>query len=119
MTQATDTDLRELRDLILGLDKKLDGLDKKVDVYIAQNTEQLKGLETRLVDFKKGTETQISDLKKGTETQISDLKKGMDTQLSDIKIQLRAQDTRLWGFIVTLSLAIIGFLSKLAFFPQT
>jgi hypothetical protein len=97
MTQATDTDIRELRDLVLGLDRKIDGLDKKMDVYIAQNTEQLKGLDTQLTDFKKST----------------------DTQFADIKIQLRAQDTRLWGFIVTLSLAIIGFLSKLAFFPQT
>jgi hypothetical protein len=89
MTQATDTDIRELRDLILGL-------DKKIDVYIAQNTEQLKGLDTQLTDFKRST----------------------DTQFADIKTQLRAQDMRLWGFIVTLSLAIIGFLSKLAFFPQ-
>jgi hypothetical protein len=60
-------------------------MDKKLDVYIAQSTEQMKSI---------------------------------DTQLSDIKTQLRAQDTRIWGFIVTLSLAIIGFLSKLAFFTQ-
>ena len=97
MTQATDIDMKEIRDLLLNLDKQIDGLDKKIDVYIAQNTEQLKGLDTQLTDFKKST----------------------DTQFADIKIQLRAQDTRLWGFIVTLSLAIIGFLSKLAFFPQT
>jgi hypothetical protein len=96
MTQATDIDMKEIRDLFLNLDKRLDGLDKKLDVYIAQSTEQLKGLDTQLTDFKKST----------------------DTQFADIKIQLRAQDTRLWGFIVTLSLAIIGFLSKLAFFTQ-
>jgi prophage regulatory protein len=42
-----------------------------------------------------------------------------DTQLEDIKLQLRSQDTRLWGFIVALSLAVIGFLSKLAFLPAT
>ncbi len=101
MTQATDTDIRELRDLILGLDKKL-------EVYIAQSTKQLKGLDTQLSDFKKNTDTQLTDFKKGT-----------DTQFADIRTQLRAQDTRLWGFIVTLSLAIIGFFSKLAFFPQT
>jgi flagellar capping protein FliD len=93
MTQATDT---EIRDLILGLDKKL-------DVYIAQSTEQFKNIETRLSDFKESTDTQLSDLK---------------TQLSETRTQLRSQDTRLWGFIVTLSLAVIGFLSKLAFFPQ-
>jgi hypothetical protein len=99
MTQTTDIDIREIRDLILGLDKKM-------DVYIAQSSEQMKALDTQLSDFKKSTDTQLSDLKKGT-----------DTQFADIRVQLRAQDTRLWGFIVTLSLTIIGFLSKLAFFP--
>jgi hypothetical protein len=84
MTQATDTDIRELRDAILGFDKKL-------DVYIAQNIEQLKGLEV-----------QISDLK---------------TDVGDIKTQLRSQDNRLWSFVSALVLALIGLLAKLTFFP--
>ena len=39
MTSATDTDIRELKDLILGLDKKTDvvfaNMDKKTDVVFA------------------------------------------------------------------------------------
>ncbi len=55
---------------------------------------------------------------KSIDTQLSDIKKGTDTQFADIKVQLRGQDTRLWGFIATLSATIIGFLVKLAFFPN-
>ncbi len=39
--QATDTDVRDLRDLILSM-------DKKTDVFIAQNTEQLRRIEQRI-----------------------------------------------------------------------
>jgi hypothetical protein len=52
MTQATDNDIREIRDLILGLDKKLDALDKKVDVFSARTDERLKALETQGSEIK-------------------------------------------------------------------
>ncbi|WP_036531858.1 hypothetical protein [Neosynechococcus sphagnicola] len=55
MTQATDT---EIRDLILGLDKKIDGLDKKLDIFIAQSTEQFKGVNQRLDTIEKRIESQ-------------------------------------------------------------
>lgn len=42
MTQATDADIRELKDLILGLDKKIDTIDRKVDI-----------VETRLAEVEK------------------------------------------------------------------
>jgi tetrahydromethanopterin S-methyltransferase subunit G len=56
MSTVTEADLRELKDLINQrfneLDRKIDGtrdsLDKKLDVYIAKNDEQLKGIEKRL-----------------------------------------------------------------------
>jgi hypothetical protein len=35
MTQATDIDIRELKDLILGLDKKIEAIDKKMDTGFA------------------------------------------------------------------------------------
>jgi hypothetical protein len=52
MTQATDTDIGEIRDLLLGLDKKL-------DVYVAKTDEQLKGIETQISDLK----VNIGDIK--------------------------------------------------------
>jgi septal ring factor EnvC (AmiA/AmiB activator) len=98
MTSTTDTDLRDI----------LINLDKKLDVYIAQNTEQMKSLES-----------QITDLKKSTDTQFADIKKSTDTQFADIKVQLRSQDSRLWTFVTALIVMLVGFLTKLAFFPQT
>jgi predicted PurR-regulated permease PerM len=87
MTQTTDTDLRDIPI----------NLDKKLDVYIAQNSEQMKSLES----------------------QITDLKKSTDTQFTDIRTQLRSKDSRLWTFVTALIVMLVGFLTKLAFFPQT
>jgi hypothetical protein len=113
VTQATDTDIREIRDLLLGLDKKIDGVDKKLDVHIARTDEHFKSIEIQISDFKKSAETQISDFKKNNDTQIADLK----TDVIDLKLQLRAQDSRLWTFVGGLFLALLGFLAKFAFFP--
>jgi hypothetical protein len=80
--------------LILGLDKKIDVLDKKGDVFSARTDERLKALET----------------------QVSDLKKGTDNQLGDIRVQLRSQDNRLWTFVAVTFLTILDFRAKFAFF---
>lgn len=58
MTQATDTDIRELKDLILGLDKKIDGLDKKIDEVKVD----LKIVDTRLVEVEKKIDKQDTRL---------------------------------------------------------
>jgi hypothetical protein len=52
MTQATDTDIREIRDLLLGMDKKL-------DVHMAKTEEQLKGIDARFA----GIDSQLADIK--------------------------------------------------------
>jgi hypothetical protein len=95
MTQATDTDIREIRDLLLGLDKKLDGVEKKLDVHIATTSEQFKSLDI----------------------QISDLKRNTDTQLTDIRLQLRSLDNRFWGMVTLLATALLGTHGKVIFFP--
>jgi hypothetical protein len=102
MTQATDTDIREIRDLLLGLDKKIDGVDKKLDIHIVKTDERFNSIEI-----------QISDLKRNTDTKFADLK----ADVTDLKLQLRAQDSRLWTFVGGLFLAVLGFLAKFAFFP--
>jgi peptidoglycan hydrolase CwlO-like protein len=58
MTQAKDTDIRELKDLILGLDKKIDGLDKKIDEVKVD----LKIVDTRLVEVEKKIDKQDTRL---------------------------------------------------------
>jgi septal ring factor EnvC (AmiA/AmiB activator) len=98
MTQATDTDIREIRDLLLGLDKKIDGVDKKLDIHMAKTEEQLKGIDARFA----GIDARFT---------------GIDAQLADIKVQLRSQDNRLWTFVAALFIAGFGFFAKFAFFP--
>lgn len=98
MTQATDTDIREIRDLLLGLDKKIDGVDKKLDIHMARTEEQFKSIDARFA----GIDVRFA---------------GIDTQLTDIRLQMRSQDNRLWTFVGALFLAVLGFLAKFAFFP--
>jgi hypothetical protein len=109
MTQATDTDIREIRDLLLGLDKKIDGVDKKLDIHIVKTEERFNSIDERFNSI----EIQISDLKRNTDTKFADLK----ADVTDLKLQLRAQDNRLWTFVGGLFLAVLGFLAKFAFFP--
>lgn len=58
MTQATDTDIRELKDLIIGLDKKIDGIDKKIDDLKSD----FRVMDTRLVEVEKKIDKQDSRL---------------------------------------------------------
>jgi hypothetical protein len=107
MTQATDTDLTEvlkrldkLATSVESIHTDLQGLTLEVRTAAARNDERLKALDM-----------QVSDLKAQSAANRADGK----ADLADIKTQLRAQDTRLWGFVITLALTVIGFLAKLAF----
>jgi hypothetical protein len=48
MTQATDIDIRELKDLILGLDKKIEAIDRKVDAGFANTDLKFTKLDGRI-----------------------------------------------------------------------
>lgn len=93
MTQATDTDIRELRDLILGLDKKLDGMDKRLEVFQARTDERFNSIDQRF--------------------------NSIDQRLGSLEDRTKSQDSRLWTFVTALVLAALGIIAKLAFFPQT
>jgi peptidoglycan hydrolase CwlO-like protein len=58
MTQTTDTDIRELKDLILGLDKKIDAIDGKVDDLKTD----IKVVDTRLTEVEKKIDKQDTRL---------------------------------------------------------
>ena len=76
MTIAYDTEISELKDLILGikkeindkidnLDKKVDNFDKKVDIYMAKTDERLKSIENTVEEVKQ----QVNKLDGKIETQ--------------------------------------------------
>jgi prefoldin subunit 5 len=48
MTAATDTDIREIKDLIQALDKKIEGLDKKVEIGFANIDTKFAKLEGKI-----------------------------------------------------------------------
>lgn len=110
MTQATDT---EIRDLILGLEKKLDALDKKVEINSARTDERFNAIDQRF----NALETDISDIK----TDLRDIRStdiaAMKTELRDIRSEVKGQDARLWGFVIALFLSLAGVLAKVVFFP--
>ena len=51
MTQATEVDIRELKDLIVGLDKKVDLIERKVDIIdtrLAEVEKKMDKLDTKI-----------------------------------------------------------------------
>ncbi len=48
MTTITESDLKEIKDLINGLAQTINGLDKKIDVNQARVEEKLNGIDKRL-----------------------------------------------------------------------
>jgi flagellar capping protein FliD len=92
MTQATDTDIREIRDLILGLDKKIDGIDKRLEIFQARTDERFNSIDQRF--------------------------NSLDQRLGSLEDRTKSQDSRLWTFVTALVLAGLGIIAKLAFFPS-
>jgi hypothetical protein len=74
MTQATDTDIREIKDLIA-----------------AGNATTQK----QIADLAIGTQKQIADLAMSNQKQISDLDKKIDIGFAEMKGELKTIDTRL------------------------
>jgi uncharacterized coiled-coil protein SlyX len=92
MTQTQPDRLDQLESVIERIDHKLDA--------IADDVAELK------------TEARVFQAK--TEEQL----KGIDGRLTALETRVTAQDSRLWTFITGLVLVLVGFLAKLAFFPQ-
>lgn len=90
--QTTDSELRELRDLILGMDKKM-------DIFIARTDERFNSIDDR---FKS----------------IDDRFKSIDQRLECIEKRIDAQDTRTFGLIISAVIGLMGLLAKLTFFPD-
>jgi hypothetical protein len=89
MTQATDTDIL----------RRLD--------TIASDIQDIKISQAR-------TEEKVIAL----EQRIGDLDKSLGKRMDSLEQRNVAQDVRFWGFLGIIVTALIGLLSKLAFFPE-
>lgn len=110
MAQATDTDIREIRDLLLGLDRKIEAVDKKLDIHIVKTDERFNSIDERF--------NAIDQRFNSLENQITEFKKSTDAQIADIKLQMRSQDNRFWTFFGWLFVAAIGGYCQASLLPR-
>lgn len=103
MTQTQPDRLDQLESIIERVDRKLDAIASdivEIKISQAKTDERFNSIDERFKSIDQRFNT-------------------IDTQFADIKIQIRAQDNRLWVFITTLIIAVVGLLAKFLFFPQT
>ncbi len=93
MTQTQPDRLDQLESVIERIDRKLDAI-----------TADIAGLRLETRTFEARTGERLNSI---------------DQRLTLLESRVAVQDTRLWGFVTALVLALVGLLAKLAFFPQT
>jgi CHASE3 domain sensor protein len=107
MSTVTESDLRELKDLIntrfSELDRKIDGIDKKLDIHIVRTDEQLKAINNTLAQMDKRTDQRFDDTNRRID--------GINTRLNTITLGFFS----IIGILVTGLLGIVG---KVVFFPN-
>ncbi len=100
MSPVTDTDLREIRDLILNLDKKL-------DVFMARTDERLNAVDQR-----------ITTLDTSLNKRIDSLDTSLNKRIDSLENRANGQETRFWGLVALLATALLGIIGKVVFFPK-
>ncbi|WP_299488743.1 hypothetical protein [Acaryochloris sp. IP29b_bin.137] len=94
MPPSTDTDIQELKNLILGLDKKIEVLDKKVEVFAARTEERFNSIGQRIESLDKSLNKRIDSLEQRTNVQVTFL-----------------------SLVPILATSLLGILGKVVFFP--
>jgi septation ring formation regulator EzrA len=93
MTSATDTDIREIKDLIAANTRSIDSLAR-----ITENIARVTESNTNAIE---SSSKAITDLDKKIEVGFSDLKGKLDSldgRLVAVEGNLKGLDARLWGF---------------------
>lgn len=99
MTQAPPDRLDRLESSVERLVDTVAAMDKKLDIHIARTDERFNAIDQRF-----DTIDQRFD--------------AIDQRIGNVEQSLKAQDSRLWGFVVALFLSLAGVLAKVVFFPQ-
>jgi peptidoglycan hydrolase CwlO-like protein len=96
MAQRSDIDLKDLTDLIKGLDKKIDELGTKVE-----------SIETKVTALDKQVGIGFSDINGKFDV--------VNTRLTAVETSIKTFDARLWGFIgLTVSVTLASLLTIFA-----
>jgi uncharacterized protein YdcH (DUF465 family) len=72
MTQATDVDIRELKDLIVGLDRKIDAGFAQIETKFAKLDGRIDTLETKMIGKFDTVNARITNLESNTKA-VADL----------------------------------------------
>ena len=91
MTTSSDTDIKELKELIVSQFKQLNDKIDEIKIGQIRLEEKLTGLEKRLDDTKTGLEKRLDDTKTELKKQLDDTKTGLEKQLDDTKTGLERQ----------------------------
>lgn len=137
MANKTETEIEELRQLILAMDikaeKRMDRLEKIIEVGFTQVNGEIKRLderighvEKRMEDAQSSLEKKIEDTRFSLEKRIDVTNQRIDDTKSSLEKQVEANNARLnsitigffgiVGILVTGMLTIVG---KVVFFPNS
>jgi predicted RNase H-like nuclease (RuvC/YqgF family) len=97
MTQATDTDIRDLTNLIINLDKKIDKLDSKIDNIEIKIDAKIDKLDSKIDNIEIKIDARISKLETKLDRDLRELRS--DIKALDIKFDERTK-LSFWGFIL-------------------
>lgn len=92
MTAVTDSDLRELKDLILGMDKKL-------DIYIARTDERFNTIDEKF----KSIDQRFDQV---------------DRRIDDLNSRLNTLTFGIFSIVGVFATGILGIVGKVVFFPN-
>jgi uncharacterized protein Yka (UPF0111/DUF47 family) len=118
MPQVTETEIRELRELVLSLREEMRVGFAQVDTKFSEIKSEIQRVEAK-------TDTKFAELKSEIKSEIQRVETKTDLQLSEIKGQINVIEERtklgFWGFvgrsiIVTLLGLLSGFTVKYFFF---
>lgn len=110
MSTVTESDLKELKDLILGIDKKLDIHIARTDKRFNTIDERFRSLEQRIDDTNKRIEQRIDDTNKRIEQ--------VDKRIDSVNARLNTFTLGFLSIVGTLVTGLLSIVTKVVFFPN-
>ena len=119
-----DVLIRENAEIKAELKSDIAGLKSDIDKVRTELKSDIGELKADIAKVRTELESDIGELKAGIDkvrselkSDIGELKADLKADISDLKIQMRSQDTKIWGFIAALFATAFGFIAKLTFNP--
>jgi hypothetical protein len=119
---ATDTEL--FTEILKRVDGRLDVLIRENAEIKAELKSDITGLTSEITKVRTELKSDVGEIKSEIakvrtelKSDIGEIKSDFKADIADLKIQMRSQDTKIWGFIAALFATAFGFIAKLTFNP--